>query len=39
MIRGRAKGWTLVPHDNGCEVQYDQTILWAARVIMSIRYF
>lgn len=39
MIRGRAKGWTLVPHDNGCEVQYDQTILWAARIIMSVRYF
>lgn len=39
MIRGRNGGWTLVPHDSGAEIQYDQTIAWAARIIMSIRYF
>jgi DNA-binding Xre family transcriptional regulator len=39
MIRGRDHGWTLVPHDSGAEVQYDQTIDWAARIIMSIKYF
>jgi transcriptional regulator with XRE-family HTH domain len=39
MIKGRNGGWTLVPHDSGAEIQYDQTIAWAARIIMSIRYF
>jgi transcriptional regulator with XRE-family HTH domain len=39
MIRGRDHGWTLVPHDNGSEVQYDQTVEWAARIIMSIKYY
>jgi hypothetical protein len=39
LIRGRDRGWTLVPHESGAEVQYDQTIDWAARIIMSIKYF
>lgn len=39
MIRGRNSGWTLVPYENGGEVQYDQSILWAARIIMAIKYF
>ncbi|NJM33572.1 MAG: helix-turn-helix transcriptional regulator [Rhodomicrobium sp.] len=39
MVRGRNKGWTLVPHESGCEIQYDQAILWAARIIMSVKYF
>ncbi|MEJ2116479.1 MAG: helix-turn-helix transcriptional regulator [Alphaproteobacteria bacterium] len=39
LVRGRSGTWTLVPHDNGAEVQYDQKIEWAARVIMAIKYF
>jgi transcriptional regulator with XRE-family HTH domain len=39
LIRGRNSGWTLIPLDNGMEVQYDQRIDWAARIIMSIKYF
>lgn len=39
LIRGRENGWTLVPHENGLEIQYDQTIDWAARIIMSIKYY
>jgi transcriptional regulator with XRE-family HTH domain len=39
MIRGRNGMWTLVPHDSGGEVHYDQQIEWAARVIMAIKYF
>lgn len=39
LIRGRDHGWTLVPHENGTEIQYDQAIDWAARIVMSIRYF
>ena len=39
MVRGRNDTWTLVPHDNGGEIRYDQTIEWAARVIMSIKYY
>lgn len=39
LIRGRNHGWTLVPLDSGLEVQYDQTVEWAARIIMSIKYF
>lgn len=39
LIRGRTQGWTLVPHENGLEVQYDQIIDWAARIIMSIKYY
>lgn len=39
VIRGRDNGWTLVPHENGGEIQYDQSIDWAARIIMSVRYF
>jgi transcriptional regulator with XRE-family HTH domain len=39
LIRGRSSGWTLVPLDNGVEVQYDIALDWAARIIMSIKYF
>ena len=39
LIRGRNGSWTLVPSDNGGEVQYDQNIEWAARIIMAIKYF
>jgi transcriptional regulator with XRE-family HTH domain len=39
VIRGRNKGWTLVPHENGGEIQYDQTLAWAARILMAIKYF
>lgn len=39
LIRGRSQGWTLVPHENGSEIQYDQAVEWAARIIMSIKYF
>jgi transcriptional regulator with XRE-family HTH domain len=39
LIRGRSQGWTLVPHENGAEIQYDQMVDWAARIIMSIKYF
>jgi hypothetical protein len=39
VIRGRSTGWTLVPLDNGVEVQYDLKLDWAARIIMSIKYF
>jgi transcriptional regulator with XRE-family HTH domain len=39
IIRSRNGGWTLVCHENGGEVQYDQNIEWAARIIMAIKYF
>ncbi len=39
LVRGRNSTWTLVPHENGGEVQYDQAIEWAARIIMAIKYF
>ncbi len=39
LIRGRDQGWTLVPHANGAQVQYDQTIDWAARITMAVKYF
>ena len=39
LIRGRNQGWTLVPHESGSEIQYDQVVNWAARIIMSIKYF
>ncbi len=39
LVRGRNQGWTLVPHENGAEIQYDQIVDWAARIIMSIKYF
>ena len=39
VIRGRNKGWTLVPHENGGEVQYDRPLAWVARIVMALRYF
>jgi hypothetical protein len=39
LIRGKNASWTLVPHDAGVEISYDQAIEWAARVIMSIKYY
>jgi transcriptional regulator with XRE-family HTH domain len=39
LIRGKASSWTLVPHDSGVEISYDQTIEWAARIIMAIKYY
>lgn len=40
VVRGRASGqWTLIPHGNGGEVQYDRSLTWAARIVMSLRYF
>jgi transcriptional regulator with XRE-family HTH domain len=38
VIRGRNATWTLVPHDNGSDVRYDQNVLWLARLIMAIKY-
>jgi hypothetical protein len=28
-----------VPHDAGVEISYDQSIEWAAKVIMAIKYY
>jgi transcriptional regulator with XRE-family HTH domain len=39
LVRGRSSGWTLIPHENGGEVQYDRAIAWAARILMAIRYY
>ncbi len=40
VIRGRVPGkWTLIPHGNGSEVQYDRSLAWAARIVMALRYF
>jgi hypothetical protein len=39
LIRGKDARWTLVPHDAGVEISYDQTIEWAAKVIMAIKYY
>jgi transcriptional regulator with XRE-family HTH domain len=39
LIRGKNASWTLVPHDAGVEISYDQAIEWAARVIMAIKYY
>jgi transcriptional regulator with XRE-family HTH domain len=39
LVRGRNAGWTLIPHENGGEVQYDRAIAWAARILMAIRYY
>lgn len=39
VIRGRDHGWILVPLDNGGEVQYDREIDWAARILMSVKYY
>lgn len=38
VIRGTDGSWTLVPLDNGTDVQYDQTLVWIARVIVAVRY-
>jgi transcriptional regulator with XRE-family HTH domain len=39
LIRGKDARWTLVPHDSGVEISYDQSIEWAAKVIMAIKYY
>ncbi len=38
VIRGDDSTWTLVPHDAGADVQYNQAVAWIARVVMSLRY-
>lgn len=38
VIRGRGNHWTLVPFECGEDVQYDQPLAWAARIMMVIRY-
>ncbi len=39
LIRGRGDTWTLVPHDRRSDVQYDQTVLWIARVVVALVYY
>lgn len=40
VVRGRVAGkWTLIPHGNGDEVQYDRSLAWAARIVMALRYY
>lgn len=39
VIRGRNSGWTLIPHENGGEIQYDRSIAWVARILMAIKHF
>lgn len=38
VIRGDGPTWTLVPHESGGNVQYNQTVSWLARVVMTLRY-
>lgn len=39
VIRGRNNGWTLIPYQNGGEIQYDRQIVWVARILMAIKHF
>lgn len=38
VIRGEGTTWTLVPHEFGGDVQYNQTVSWLARLVMCVRY-